>query len=198
AGPPAASWTRRLGADAGLAHALVCAAVRETFEEAGVLLAGRSTAAVADPTGGTWPADRAALERHELSLAQLLARRRLVLRADLLAPWSHWITPAAEPRRYDTRFFVAALPAGQRTADSTGEADDVAWRRPLDALAEAAAGTRRMFPPTVVSLREIAPYADVGAVLRAAAERPVETITPTVRHRQVVLPDGTSFAAPGP
>ena len=94
--------------------ALVCAAVRETFEESGVLLAGPSaarrrdtTATTGRPTGSRWSG-------RDLSLAELLARRGLVLRADLLRPWAHWITPAVEPRRYDTRFFVAALPAGQR------------------------------------------------------------------------------------
>ncbi len=53
-----------------------------------------------------------------------------MLRTDLLGAWAHWITPAFEPRRYDTRFFVAALPAGQQTRDVSGESDAVAWMRP--------------------------------------------------------------------
>jgi hypothetical protein len=107
----------------GPAAALVRAAVRETFEECGVLLAGPSPDAVAAGTSGpSWEADRQALADGALSLAQLLIRRGLVLRADLLIPWSRWITPEAEQRRYDARFFVAALPAGQQARGGTGEA----------------------------------------------------------------------------
>jgi hypothetical protein len=106
----------------------VAAAVRETFEESGVLLAGESpSSVVADVSGDDWEADRLALESRELSFADLLQRRGLVLRTDLLAAWTHWITPEFEPRRFDTRFFVAALPPGQRTRDIFGEADRVAW-----------------------------------------------------------------------
>ena len=70
----------------------------------------------------------------------MLARRGLMLRADLLRPWSRWITPAVEPRRFDTRFFAAALPPGQRTRDVGGEAPAVPWVRPADALAAGRAG----------------------------------------------------------
>ena len=122
-GPDAAEWGRIFDAPPALARELVCAAVRETFEESGVLLAGESAdSVVADTTSDEWEADRHALLDHSLSLAEVLARRRLVLRADLLRPWSRWITPVIEPRRFDTRFFAAALPAGQRTRDVGGEA----------------------------------------------------------------------------
>ncbi|MGS7457680.1 NUDIX hydrolase, partial [Mycobacterium tuberculosis] len=77
-----------------LARALVCAAVRETFEESGVLLAGTSAEdVVADTTGDDWEADRVALESRELSLTDFLLRRGLVLRTDLLGIWSGWLTP---------------------------------------------------------------------------------------------------------
>ena len=105
-----------------MARALVCAAVRETFEESGVLLAGASAdEVVADTTGDDWEADRVALEARELSLTDFLERRGLVLRSDLLGAWAGWLTPVFEPRRYRTWFFVAVLPEGQRTRDvSTG------------------------------------------------------------------------------
>src|SRR5579863_1800505 len=118
AGPDAAEWGRRLGAPADQARILVCAAVRETFEESGVLLAGPDAGTVLATTGGAeWEADRSELLAGSLSLAQLLRRRGLVLRSDLLRPWARWITPVTEARRYDTRFFAAALPAGQRARD---------------------------------------------------------------------------------
>ena len=66
----------------------------------------------------------------ELSFAELLAERGLCVRSDLLRPFAHWITPPVEPRRYDTKFFAAALPAGQHARDVSGEADEVAWLPP--------------------------------------------------------------------
>ena len=96
-----------------MARALVCAAVRETFEESGVLLAGESAATVvADTTGDDWEADRVALESRELSMTDFLDRRGLVLRTDLLGAWAGWLTPVFEPRRYRTWFFVAAAARG--------------------------------------------------------------------------------------
>src|SRR4029453_14718184 len=77
-----------------------------------------------------------------------------LLRADLLRPWAHWVTPAGEPRRYDTRFFIAALPPGQVTRDVTSEADVVEWVRPADAIAQAAAGERLMMPPTIATCEQ--------------------------------------------
>src|SRR5215470_8668547 len=122
AGPDAREWGRMIDAPADLARALVCAAVRETFEECGVLLAGPAAdTVVADTRGEDWEADRAALLARSVSLAGLLRRRGLVLRSDLLRPWARWITPVTEERRYDTRFFAAALPAGQRARDVSGE-----------------------------------------------------------------------------
>jgi len=169
AGPALPGWAARLNADDPLARGLVCAAVRETFEESGVLLAGGSAAeVVADTRGESWEDDRRALLDRSLSMAVLLERRRLVLRSDLLRPWAHWITPEIEPRRYDTRFFVAALPVGQRTRDVGGEADRVAWAAPEEALAARDRGAVELMLPTAVTLEELLPYADVAAVLHAA------------------------------
>ncbi|GII81209.1 hypothetical protein Sru01_61910 [Sphaerisporangium rufum] len=177
AGPGPEEWGRIFGADPVTARGLVCAAVRETFEESGVLLAGPDPGTVvADTTGDDWEADREALIARELSLAEFLGRRGLVLRADLLRPWSHWITPEVERRRFDTRFFVAAMPPGQRTRDVGGEADEVAWLRPEHALRRARDGAIFLLPPTLRVLTELAAYQDVATVLagerRITARRP--------------------------
>jgi len=180
-GPPPAAWARLLSADEALTKALVCAAVRETFEESGVLLAGASADdVVADITSDEWEQDRQALVDRSLSFAAMLGRRALMLRADLLRPWAHWITPEFEPRRYDTRFFVAALPSGQRPRDVGGEADRVAWVRPADALAAADRGEMGLMPPTAFTLAEISTYADVAAVLAAGSARDVRPVLPKV------------------
>ena len=182
-GPDAAEWGRIFDAPASLARALVCAAVRETFEESGVLLAGESAdSVVADTTSDEWEADRHALLDRSVSLARLLSRRRLVLRADLLRPWSRWITPVVEPRRFDTRFFAAALPAGQRTRDVGGEASEVAWVRPAEALQAGERGEIRLFPPTAVTLSELADCGTMETVL--AGPRQVAPIIPEVQLRE--------------
>jgi 8-oxo-dGTP pyrophosphatase MutT (NUDIX family) len=174
AGPSPAHWAARLGVDPAPAQAIVCAAVRETFEESGVLLAD-----VADTTGDDWEADRCALVSHELSLADFLTRRDLTLRSDLLAPWARWITPEFEERRYDTWFFVAALPPGQRTRDVSGEADHTVWLRPAEAAARYDRGEVRMLPPTIATLRQLASYATVADVLAAA---PGRDLSPVLAH----------------
>jgi 8-oxo-dGTP pyrophosphatase MutT (NUDIX family) len=181
-GPAPAWFAERLGCAAETAAAYVAAAVRETFEESGVLLAGPSAdSVVGDTTGADWEADRVALESRELGFSEFLHRRGLVLRADLLGPWAHWITPEFEPKRYDTAFFVAALPAGQVTRDVTSESDQVTWIRPADAVAAVDAGEVLMLPPTYVCCHELSQYGDVAAILDAAGEREIRAIMPTVR-----------------
>ena len=99
----------------------------------------------------------------------MLARRGLVLRSDLLKPWARWITPELESRRYDTRFFAAALPPGQQTADIRDEADQVAWLRPADVLAAARRREIALMPPTAVTLAELAACPDIARRARGAA-----------------------------
>ena len=179
AGPDPSTWAVRLRCDEGQARALVCAAVRETFEESGVLLAGPDAATVmADPTGHDWESDRLALVDRSLSLTGLLARRGLVLRADLLGAWAHWITPDFESRRYDTRFFVAVLPPGQRTRDVSTEAASVVWVPPGDAVAAVDAGEMAMLPPTYETCRQLAGLGSAAEALSAAAEREIRPIEP--------------------
>ena len=189
AGPPASQWARWFRADEPLARALVCAAVRETFEECGVLLAGPSEhELLADVSSDEWEAERAALEAREQSLSELLSRRGLVLRSDLLRPFAHWITPEVEPKRFDTRFFLAEMPAGQVCRDVGGEADERLWVRVKDALAQGLT----LMPPTHTALQDLAPFDDVRSALDA--EREVTLVAP----RLVVMPDDTvRFVVPG-
>ncbi|MEU5563872.1 NUDIX hydrolase [Micromonospora musae] len=180
AGPTPAEWGERLGLAPDAAQAVVCAAAREVFEEAGVLLAGADPASVlGDVSGDDWEAARVALEKREIGFAELLAGRRLTLRSDLLLPWSRWITPEFEPRRFDTYFFVALLPEGQRTRDVSREADRTLWIPPAAARAGAEAGELSMLPPTLVTLGQVAAAADLAGVVRAATTRDAATpVTP--------------------
>ncbi|MGW3952357.1 NUDIX hydrolase [Streptomyces sp. NPDC004752] len=184
AGPTRAWWAERLGVDETGAQAIVCAAVRETYEEAGVLLAGPTAESVSgDTTGEDWEADRAALVARELSFAAFLDRRGLVLRSDLLAAWTRWITPEFESRRYDTWFFVATLPKGQRTRNASTEADRTVWIRPAQAAAGYDEGALMMMPPTIATLRQLSPYATAAEALAAA---PARDMTPVLARARLV------------
>ncbi len=192
-GPPPSAWAAALTASEPLARALVCAAVRETFEESGVLLAGSDAdTVVADTSADDWEADRLALIARDLAFGEFLTRRGLVLRADLLRTWTHWITPEVEPRRFDTRFFVAGLPAGQVTRDLLEEADKVEWVPAGAAVDRWTAGTMALMPPTLITIAEMAQHASVADVLTAAAARRVTPIQPKVvvdgDHADLVLP----------
>ncbi|MFJ9211016.1 NUDIX hydrolase [Streptomyces sp. NPDC102264] len=182
AGPGRDVWARRLGVDAASAQAIVCAAVRETYEEAGVLLAGETAGTVVgDTTGDDWEADRDALAGHELSFADFLNRRGLVLRSDLLGAWARWITPEFEPRRYDTWFFVAALPPGQRTRNASTEADRTVWIRPAEATEAYDRGELLMMPPTVATLRQLQSYGSADEALAGSDGRDLTPVLATAR-----------------
>jgi len=190
AGPTRAWWADRLGVDETSAQAIVCAAVRETYEEAGVLLAGPTPQTViGDITGVDWEADRAALVARDLSFAEFLDRRGLVLRSDLLGAWTRWITPEFETRRYDTWFFVAALPEGQRTRNASTEADRTVWIRPARAAASYDEGELLMMPPTIATLRQLIGYPSAAETLKAAPGRDLTPVLARARleNGEIVL-----------
>ncbi|MFG2777534.1 NUDIX hydrolase [Streptomyces prunicolor] len=182
AGPTRAWWANRLGVDETAAQAIVCAAVRETYEEAGVLLAGPTPdSVVGDTTGADWETDRAALVARDLSFAEFLDRRGLVLRSDLLGAWARWITPEFETRRYDTWFFVAVLPEGQRTRNASTEADRTVWITPGEAASSYDKGDLTMMPPTIATLRGLIPYGSAAEALSSAPERDLTPVLARAR-----------------
>jgi 8-oxo-dGTP pyrophosphatase MutT (NUDIX family) len=194
AGPDPRWWAGRLGVDADLAGALVHAAVRETFEECGVLLAGPG----APPDVDRYRADVVARRR---TFPDVLAAAGLVVRADLLHAWARWITPHGSPRRYDTAFFVALVPDGQEADAHTTEAVEAGWWHPDEALERWQEDELKLMAPTARTLQEIAGLGDSAAVLAAARDREIRPITPTVREQDgrlmSVLPDDTALPAAG-
>ena len=189
-GPGPASWGERLDTAAELGGALVCAAVRETFEECGVLLAsapGRDPVAL--PDAGALRAD---LVARRSTFGELLAVRDLVLRADLLHGWSRWVTPPSNPRRYDTAFLVARVPDGQRADDGTTEAVEARWWSPSHALSCYEDLEIQLMAPTLRTLQEIAGFDTADDVVAAAGRRSITAVIPRVRREgrsvTVVLP----------
>ncbi|EKT80553.1 hypothetical protein WSS_A21284 [Rhodococcus opacus M213] len=199
AGPSVDWWAGRFSTDAARAKALVCAAVRETFEECGVLLAGPSADTVVADTS-RYAQSRTQLEKRELSFSDFLKRENLVLRADLLRPWANWITPVGEGRRYDTRFFVAAAPHGQIADGATSEAEEVQWQSPAAALAHWQDGGSILLPPTWSQLTALSAFGSVAEVLAAEPEIPV--ILPTLitdeEQLRVEFPGQDGYYEAGP
>lgn len=196
-GPGPHWWGARFAADPDAAGKLVLAAVRETFEECGVLLADRPDGAAPQLPETA----RADLVARRATFSEVLAGAGLVLRADLLAPWARWITPEESPRRYDTAFFVALLPEGQEADAHTTEAVEAAWWSPAEALERWRAGEMELMAPTFRTLQEIAEHPDTASVLAAAERREIRPVVPRVRREGdevvVVLPgdDGFEVAA---
>ncbi|AOS93178.1 NUDIX hydrolase [Mycobacterium intracellulare] len=181
AGPPPEWWAQRFGIEPDLAEALVCAAARETFEESGVLFAGPAGRGRSAPDSIVGDASvygdaRRALADGTLSFADFLRRENLELRSDLLRPWANWVTPEAErTRRYDTYFFVGALPKGQRADGENTESDRAGWTTPEAAIQDFAAGRSFLLPPTWTQLDSLAGRT-VAEVL--AVERQIVPVQP--------------------
>lgn len=183
AGPAPRWWAERLGVDDATAVELVCAAVRETFEECGVLLAtapGTDVFPTVDDEG--WEDERQRLLAREVALSGLLAVRGLVLRGDLLRPWARWTTPEFEPRRYDTWFLLAVLPTGRGARHLAGEASGSAWWSAREAVSAHHRGELALLPPTLVTLEEVA--ATGSAAELVARERVVAPVLPAVTEAQ--------------
>jgi 8-oxo-dGTP pyrophosphatase MutT (NUDIX family) len=203
-GPSAKQWAELIGGSEEHARALVCAAVRETFEESGVLLAGPTAdTVVGDTTGEDWESDRRRLEDRELAFTEFLDRRGMKLRTDLLQFWGSWVTPVFEPKRYDTRFFVAELPAGQVTRDVSTESDHVVWMAVRDALDAVDEGRLTMLPPTYATCLELYEFTSAASALASAAGRDRSPILPEMQmdeddgyldlpHRLVSLADAVA------
>jgi 8-oxo-dGTP pyrophosphatase MutT (NUDIX family) len=204
--PRAARLCRgRTDADASLALGMESgglaywvAAVRECFEEAGLLLACDEEGA---PVEFSDPAVAARFARHrdtvnarERSFLDVCESERLSLPVGSLHYFAHWITPEGSPRRYDTRFFLAAAPRGQTPAHDAGETIADAWVGPADALARHRAGEMELILPTIRTLQAIGRFATSAELLDAAAH---QADVPTVLPRVVADDGGVRLLLPG-
>lgn len=167
------------------------AAARETFEEAGLLLAR-------DPErlGQLLPPERAhaIVERYqkplnagELSFCDMIERENVVLATDLMVHFAHWITPVTMPKRFDTQFFLVAAPMDQVGVHDGSESVDGIWIRPQQALDDAEAGRRTLVNATRMNLEKLAKSRSVRDAVQAARASRVVTVLPQVSN----LPDGS-------
>lgn len=178
------------------------AAVRECFEEAGVLFAYDRSGELIDlhdeRAAASYAGHRDALNRNELTLGTLAELEGLVLATDRIAYWSHWITPEGMPRRYDTRFFVAEMLPRQTAVHDDGELTSSAWVRPAEAIERALAHEWMIILPTLKNLDQLARFPSAKAAVEAAqAQTEVTCIVPRVLerdgHARVVLPGDDGY-----
>lgn len=180
------------------------AAVRECFEEAGVLLAADARGQVVSfddaDVAARFEGARASIHDGSLRLVDLCAAEALTITADAIEYVSHWITPVGERRRFDTRFFVAHAPDGQVPLHDDGETIESLWVPPGEALTRQRRGELGMFPPTIANLSFLAEHDSADAALTAAAALPrPDPVQPKLRldadgRVEVVLPDDPAFA----
>ena len=132
-----------------------------------------------DPaTAARFAAYRLELHEERLTLAGIAEREGIRYAPDLLVPYSHWITPTIEPRRFDTRFFLARLPEGQVAVHDRMELTESRWMTPALALAEHAAGRIVLMPPTLKTIEELQAFSLTGHLFAAARSRRIGTILP--------------------
>jgi 8-oxo-dGTP pyrophosphatase MutT (NUDIX family) len=161
------------------------AAGRETFEEAGLVLARRRgdanlvDAAAADRLV---EAHRARLLQGETSFDEIVRSAGLTLALDLMVPFAHWITPEPMPKRFDTYFFLIAAPVSQLGAHDGGESVEGFWIAPQEALDQAKAGTRTLVFATRMNLAKLARYRTVSEAVAATRARPIVTVSPKVKR----------------
>ncbi len=174
-GPSTEWWAARLRTSPDIARALVCAAVRETFEETGTLLAGHRDGRTVQDTTGYLPF-RAELENHRLAFTDFMEQHDLELRGDLLRPWANWVTPEGQPIRYNTAFFVASMPEGQAAYGDTREATSTGWFRPGTLLDGWRNRKINLMPPTWSQLKMLDTFRSVEEVMDFAAQLTVDPV----------------------
>jgi 8-oxo-dGTP pyrophosphatase MutT (NUDIX family) len=182
------------------ARTLRVAAIRETFEESGVLLARRrgETALVdAQALRNIEARHRAALHAGERTLAEIAAAEDLELALDLLVPFAHWITPVFMPKRFDTWFFLVAAPPDQVALHDGHESVDSLWITPADAEAARSAGRRTIIFPTLLNVRKLGRAKTVAEAFANARSGPIVTVLPRIEKRgetpTMVLPADAGY-----
>jgi glyoxylase-like metal-dependent hydrolase (beta-lactamase superfamily II)/8-oxo-dGTP pyrophosphatase MutT (NUDIX family) len=181
--------------------AWLVAALRETFEECGLWLGRRAPPGDAAPMADV----RRRLATGEIGFAQACSLLEAGADTACLLPWSHWITPLASPRRFDTRFFVAQAPAAQVPLADGQESQSLRWITPADALAAHEAGGFALEVPTLHILRSLKRFASATAVIaHAATPRVIEPVMPRVARRSStdaavvrLLPTDAAYAEVG-
>ena len=162
-------------------RAFVVAAARETFEEAGLVLARRrGTLAMLDAAEAHRLVET--YRGRETTFLELARNEDLLLATDLMVPFAHWITPVGQPKRFDTHFLLVAAPVSQLGAHDGEESVEGFWIAPSQALREAEAGARTLVLPTQMNLLKLARYRTVAEAVAQTRASPIVTVTPRIER----------------
>jgi 8-oxo-dGTP pyrophosphatase MutT (NUDIX family) len=175
-------------------RAIQVSAIREAFEECGILLARSEGDAglVSAARLAELEPYRERLNRGEAMMLEFLEREQLVLACTELVHFAHWVTPSMMPKRFDTHFFLAAAPADHLAVHDGHESVDSVWIRPEDVLEQAARGERTVIFPTLRNVEKLARFDSVSAALSAAAASTIVRVEPWTERRA----DGTYLCIP--
>jgi len=191
-------------------RAFLVAAARETFEEAGLVLArriGEQGLLDADAAHRLVETYRARLAGGRIAFLDVVRGENLRLAADLMVPFAHWITPPTQPKRFDTHFLLVSAPVEQLGAHDGGESVEGFWIAPKEALREAEAGKRVLLFPTHMNLLKLARFATVAETVEMARQSPIVSVMPRVERtatgRRLHIPAAagygiTEWAVPAP
>ncbi len=160
------------------------AAIRESFEESGMLLARKDGVMAPPELVADLGADRDALNAREATMLEIAAKHGLTLALDILQPFARWVTPAFMPKRFDTMFYLARVPEGQIEAHDGSEAVDTVWISPSDALAAAERGERTIIFPTRKNVEKLSRANSVEAAMAAAAVDTIVTVEPWMEKNE--------------
>jgi 8-oxo-dGTP pyrophosphatase MutT (NUDIX family) len=175
-------------------RAIQVSAIREAFEECGILLAREEgqAALIGSARLAELEPYRTTLHNGEASMVEFVQKERLRLACDRLVHFAHWVTPDMMPKRFDTHFFLAEAPADHLAVHDGHESVDSVWIRPTDVLEQAAAGKRTVIFPTLRNVEKLANCDTVAAALNAAANSTIVRVLPWTERRG----DGTYLCIP--
>jgi 8-oxo-dGTP pyrophosphatase MutT (NUDIX family) len=173
-------------------------AIRETFEETGVLFArtkgGHSIDFGNAVIKSRFAAYRQSLNLGNITLTEIARQEELILMPKLLIPYSHWITPEIVPKRFSTRFFLAELPQGQSATTDKDELTSSLWVTPHDVLQIYTAGKITLMPPTLKTIEEMAKFISLYELFAAARNRTIYPIMPQPMKNGLKLPHDPEYS----
>ncbi len=179
------------------AQSLFVCAIRETFEETGVLIARRRDGSPLNlnskEQNARFAAYRGDLNAGRTTLGEIARRENLLFPLDTLVPYAHWVTPEFLPKRFTTRFFLAALPENQSAATDRGELTDSLWARPEEVLRRYHGREIVLMPPTLKTLEELARYKSLDDLFAGARSRAIYPILPEPGENMIKLPHDSEY-----
>lgn len=180
------------------ARSFFVAAIRETFEEAGILLGGDESGNFinfnCNKTSARFTSYRNAINSSNFTFNEVVRKEKIFLYPEALIPYSHWITPQSTAKRFDTRFFLACLPQNQHPVSDSAELTELMWITPQNALRMQLSKEIRLMPPTLKTIIELAQFSGIDDLIATAKNRIIYPILPQEFEKGVKLPHDPEYS----